>query len=489
MIKNKVGILLVEDHDLIIEGMYAYAAEANSNFKILAVARNAEETINLLKTTIGIELVLMDYKLPGSKNGADLTKEILAQFPKLKVLFCSASENGVDVARTQTAGARGFVCKYQPSGRKFEEEIKSAIGLVMKGYFVWPPSKQQMARFTPVEKEIIQLLHDGYTNYRDMAFQLLKIEHDGKTDKITAEMLTKKENNIAQHASNIMQKLGLHNIGELIRWILSSTPGNPPIEDMLKTGILLVDDYRLQVLNIFNLLLENKTDYQIVAHAESGKQALDILQENKIQLVIVNHRRCDDAMDDAQFAEEICKKYPQIKVLFYGPDSDATTVKKVISAGAHGYIWKKESASKDLIHAIKEIQTGRIVTFPDIAGVLIVDDPSKKLKFMHALFENSSDYHVIAEIENTGKVLEVLQKNNRIKLVVINLQHCADGEKNHGLIQGIKIRYPRRIKILYYDPSPNTETETAIKKMGADGYAGRNTIITEINRIMEEKKK
>ncbi len=58
---------------------------------------------------------------------------------------------------------------------------------------------------------------------------------------------------------------------------------------------------------------------------------------------------------------EICKKYPQVKVLFYGPGSDVKTVKKVMSAGAHGYIWEEEPK----ITVIREVMKGKSKAFPN----------------------------------------------------------------------------------------------------------------------------
>lgn len=406
MNKKDVSVMLVEDGEFDILGINQTAEASDSNFKILAEAQNDEDALNKLNNSNEIDLIIMDYQLYGSElNGVALTKKILEQFPKVKVLFCSGRENEFIVWDAKKAGARGYVFKHQP-GKKIGEVIKSAINLIMKGYFVWP--HQQMPKFTPMEKQIMYLLHDGSPNYTDVAFQLLKMEFNNKTDKITREMLETKKRNVERHANNIMQKLEMHSIGELIRWIVNDcvqatgkSKFNSTKEILPFTGILVIDDDRLEVLNLFDLLFDNEKDYRIMAQVENGELALDLLensketekdelaryllQDGKIQLVIVNSHRRDDTMNDAQLAEEVLKEYPggQVKILFYGPSTNAVTVEKVKRAGASGYIWDEKyksitqnidqkakkgleaernlEAKRDLKKAMKDIMIGKKV--------------------------------------------------------------------------------------------------------------------------------
>lgn len=393
--------MLVEDGEFDIVGINQIANAPDSNFKILVDAQNDEEALDNLKKIAGIDLVIMDYRLIGSElNGVALTKKIIELSPKIKVLFCSISKNELVIGNAKKVGARGYICKHQPE-RNIREVIKSTIDLIMRGYLVWPP-QHQMPRFTPTEKQVMYLLYGGCANYRDIAFQLLKIDLDGETDKITLEMLEAKRVSVEQHARNIMRKLGIKNINELTRWIVDDIaqaacklPPNDglPFDGVKQilpfTGILVIDDDRLEVLNLFDSLLDNEKDYRIMAQVESGTQALDLLenrekvesdelaryllQDGKVQLVIVNSHRSDDAMNDVELAEKLGKEYPQVKVLFYGPETDVETVEKVKSVAASGYIWGKEYRSinqhidhqdkraRDLKKAIKEIMIGRKV--------------------------------------------------------------------------------------------------------------------------------
>lgn len=390
--------MLVEDGEFDNVGIKQIANAPDSNFKILADAQNDKEALENLKKSNETDLIIMDYHLNGSElNGVALAKKILEQFPKVKVLFCSGKEKELIVWDAKKAGARGYIFKHQPE-RNVSEVIKSAINLIRKGYFVWP--HQQMPKLTPMEKQIMYLLHGGCCNYTDIGFQILKMEFDGKTDEITPEMLEKKKRNVEKHANNIMKKLGIHNINELIRWIVNDfeqADGKLQLEatkeSLLSVGILVIDDVRLEVLNLFDSLLDNEKDYRIMAQVENGQLALDLLedsketekdklarhllQDGKVQLVIANSHRRNDAMNDAQLAEEVSKKYPQVKILFYGLGTDVETIEKARSAGANGYIWDEKyksitqnidqkakkglEAKRDLKKAIKDIMIGRKV--------------------------------------------------------------------------------------------------------------------------------
>lgn len=471
MMKDFISILLVEDHPLMIRDMRSFL-EVDPNLKLVAVFKYSKDVLSFLESNEDIDLVIMDSILPGSElDGLQITERIGERFPQIKVLFCSAINNPINISKAKRLGARGYIYK---GAVENGEEIRSAIDKVMKGYFVW--SEFEMPKFTRAEMEVIFLLHAGCITYKEIAFELLKEQYDGETNKISAKDLESKEKNIAGRLGSIMRTLDMNKLIELIMWIKEIEPkkmqkfGSATVSP--NTGILVIDDHQLKTLKLFNSALEDKPIYQILAQVENSEQALALLQEDeKFKLVIVNCQRNGDRISDVELMRKIHEHHPQVKVMFYGPDSDAIAVKNTIIAGAHSYIWKRNEGG--VATAIRKIMDGEITIVPNIIGVLVVDDDnqSKISNILNSLLADNSEYQIIAELKNSEHVIKYLKENKRIELVIVNCQRSGDRRNNLQLKKEIKDRYPSRVKILFIDSLFNTETEKSLK--GADAEVAR----------------
>ncbi len=123
---------------------------------------------------------------------------------------------------------------------------------------------------------------------------------------------------------------------------------------MNKTNILIVDDHQLFIDGI-KLVLRNNAKYKIVNCATSGKNALDILENEEIDLVILDIKMPE--MSGTKLAEIIKEKYPDIKILVVTSYHDSEIVSKIIDCEADGYILKN-SGKKQLVLALERISEG-----------------------------------------------------------------------------------------------------------------------------------
>lgn len=170
MTENRIRVLLVDDHPLVIEGLKGLLGTMPTT-KVVATAGNGNDALALLKET-EIDLAFLDINLPDI-NGMDLCKKIATKYPAIKCIAISTFGERSYVSRMIQNGATAYLLK---SATK--EEIQTAISKVMAGEFYISPDLNHQAitkepspmgeRLVPVitrrEKEVLLLIANGMTN-------------------------------------------------------------------------------------------------------------------------------------------------------------------------------------------------------------------------------------------------------------------------------------------------------------------------------------
>src|ERR1051325_8916071 len=133
----------------------------------------------------------------------------------------------------------------------------------------------------------------------------------------------------------------------------------------MATRILLADDHTLMRQGL-RRILEGQADFDIVAEASSGIEAVEAARVHRPDVAIV-----DVAMKELNGIEataQILKHSPQTAILILSMYSDERYVLRAVKAGARGYILKN-SAGDDLIQAILQIQKGMAFFSPAVAQI------------------------------------------------------------------------------------------------------------------------
>jgi len=123
---------------------------------------------------------------------------------------------------------------------------------------------------------------------------------------------------------------------------------------MGEINILLVDDHDI-VRDGIRSLLEDEIGFAITTEAETGKEALKACQKNEIDLVIMDINMPE--MNGIEATEEILENFEDIKVLALTMMDEDEHIRKMIEAGASGYILKS-SDKAELVDAITTILDG-----------------------------------------------------------------------------------------------------------------------------------
>jgi DNA-binding NarL/FixJ family response regulator len=140
--------------------------------------------------------------------------------------------------------------------------------------------------------------------------------------------------------------------------------------------ILLADDHTL-VRHGLRKMLEERPDWQVVAEAGDGREAVRLAEEHTPDVAII-----DVAMpflNGVETARQIAKRAPGVRILALSMHADEAYVIQILKAGAIGYLLK-DSADVDLIKAVTEVAQGRAFFSPAVARVMLDDRLKPRLE-------------------------------------------------------------------------------------------------------------
>jgi DNA-binding NarL/FixJ family response regulator len=203
-------ILIADDHELIRSGLRATVA-AKGVGEIVGEAADGREAVALAEK-LRPDIVILDMAMP-CLNGLEATRQILAVHPTARILILTVYDTEESVRAVLAAGACGYLLKSDASRdlvRAFEalrenkpyfnSKVAHMIldGYIHGGHAQALPAPQ--ANLSAREREILQLIAEGRSTKEVAA--LLGIAFK------TAEV----------HRTNLMRKLELHSVAELVRY-------------------------------------------------------------------------------------------------------------------------------------------------------------------------------------------------------------------------------------------------------------------------------
>lgn len=130
--------------------------------------------------------------------------------------------------------------------------------------------------------------------------------------------------------------------------------------------VMLVDDHAVVRMG-FRLLLEGAPDMKVVAEAVSGEEACRIYQEKNPDVVVMDISM--PGIGGLEAVNRIIAKDPAAHILVLSAHEDTMHPRRVLKAGALGYL-SKRSAAEELIQAIRQVAQGKTFIEPAIAQQL-----------------------------------------------------------------------------------------------------------------------
>ena len=145
----------------------------------------------------------------------------------------------------------------------------------------------------------------------------------------------------------------------------------------MSTRILLADDHTLMRQGLRHIL-ESRSEFNIVAEASSGIEAVEAARHHKPDVAIIDVAMKE--MNGIEATTQILKHSPGTAVLILSMYSDERYVLRAVKAGARGYLLKN-SAGEELIQAIHAVEKGLAFFSPAVAEIF--HDGLARLKDVH----------------------------------------------------------------------------------------------------------
>lgn len=204
-----IRIVIADDHTIVREGLkqlltaspdMSIAGEASDGHQVMQLVREAE-----------FDVLLLDMSMPG-RSGIDLIKLARAEKPKLRILILSMHEEQQYAVRAIKAGASGYLTKESASAQLVSAIRKVAAG----GAFISAEVAEQLALGAMPQSE--GLPHESLS---DREYQIFRMIAAGGAVSAIATELNLSVKTVSTHKARLMQKMGLQNQADLIRYAIT----------------------------------------------------------------------------------------------------------------------------------------------------------------------------------------------------------------------------------------------------------------------------
>jgi DNA-binding NarL/FixJ family response regulator len=224
---TRIKILIADDHELVRRGI-RHALETNPDWEVVGEAANGREAVELAER-LQPQIAVLDLSMP-EMNGLEAIRRILATSPDVRILVLSIHDSDTLIHEVLAAGAKGYLLKSDAA-----RDLLSAVQSLIEGrpFFTAKVSQalldnflnaaaprrvEERTRLTPREQQIVRLVADS------------------KTNKEIATLLNISVRTVETHRSNIMEKLAIHSVSDLILYAIRNglKDASQPIDDPLR---------------------------------------------------------------------------------------------------------------------------------------------------------------------------------------------------------------------------------------------------------------
>lgn len=197
--KERVRVLLVEDHAVVREGLAA-VLEHSGAISIAGQASTISDGLRLLREE-PVDVVILDLRL-GEEHGVDMVREMRQHADGPRILVLSAHDGTVELERVLAAGANGYLLKGSDANTLTEAVLDTAAGrtVIDTGFVPKLLHRAAHAEDQPTAREL----------------EVLRLCADGATAVEIAAALEISPRTAQKHLERLFKKLNVSNRAELV---------------------------------------------------------------------------------------------------------------------------------------------------------------------------------------------------------------------------------------------------------------------------------
>jgi DNA-binding NarL/FixJ family response regulator len=214
-----IEVLLADDHAIVRAGLKELL-EDTGDITVAGEATNGQEVMAQIRAR-DFDVAVLDMTMPG-RSGIELIKLVKDEKPKLRILVLTMHSEEQYAVRALKAGASGYLTKEAAA-----DQLVAAIRRIAGGgAYVSPETAERLVLDTGP-----QAVAAPHTLLSDREFQVLQMIAAGRTVGEIARRLSLSVKTVSTHKTRILQKMGLANQAELIRYalehrLLDESPGS-----------------------------------------------------------------------------------------------------------------------------------------------------------------------------------------------------------------------------------------------------------------------
>ena len=206
VLAQPVRVLVADDHQIVLQGLKTILNR--EGFEIIGEASDGRQAVSQA-VELQPDLVVMDIGMP-VMTGIEAATEIRRSVPSAKLLLLTVHTENQYILEALRSGIRGYVLKSRAAG-----ELIEAIHEILSGRIYLSPGISQ----TVVEAYLQQNSGEPEPLTR-RELQVLQLVAEGRTTKEIATSLGVSAKTADSHRSNIMHKLNLHSVADLVRYAI-----------------------------------------------------------------------------------------------------------------------------------------------------------------------------------------------------------------------------------------------------------------------------
>ncbi|HET7143060.1 MAG TPA: response regulator transcription factor [Anaerolineales bacterium] len=204
-----INVYLVDDHRILRDGL-RMLLELQGDILVVGEAENGRTALDGILTTRP-DVVLMDITMP-ELNGIDATQKIMLKLPKTKVIILSVHSDTEHIYRAFQAGAKGYLLK-ESAG---VEVVKAVHAVYQDKQYISP----KISDAIPLNYARQRKERSPFELLSAREREVLQLTAEGATSAAIAAKLTLSPKTVDTYRSRLMEKLGMQNLAELVRFAI-----------------------------------------------------------------------------------------------------------------------------------------------------------------------------------------------------------------------------------------------------------------------------
>jgi len=204
-----IRVLVVDDHAIVREGICSLLAR-RKDVEVVGEAADGKRAIDAV-VQYDPDVVLMDIAMP-VMNGLEATREIHGRFPSTRILVLTQHENKEYIMPLLRAGAVGYITK----SARAEQLIEAIRTVHAEGAYLPPRITHAVigaiAESSEASGEQVMLT--------EREIQVVRLVAEGLSSREIADRLSISVKTVDTHRANVMEKVGVRNAAELIKYAI-----------------------------------------------------------------------------------------------------------------------------------------------------------------------------------------------------------------------------------------------------------------------------